>query len=232
MGRIDEILPAIPIYLSDISRRIFERVFIFSKSKGKIARRTINIEDQKPFRIKDMIITPFVIDHSAYSSFMFLLEAENKRILFMCDYRNHGYKGKLLKPTLKKIGKIDILITEGTTLSREQVKAQTEAELAIEMAEKTKKYGQVLVLMSTTNIDRVTTITRVANKTSKTLIHDILLSNVLQLCTQKIPNALNSKKVQVFLPSFIYLLKDKEEYRPYIEPYKEKMKLTGKALHR
>ena len=86
--------------------------------------------------------------------------------------------------------------------------------------------------MSTTNIDRVTTIQRVANRTDKTVIHDILLSNVLQLVTQKIPNALNSKKVQVFLPSFIYLLKDKPEYKPYIEPYQEKMKYTGRALHR
>lgn len=99
------------------------------------------------------------------------------------------------------------------------------------MAEKTKQYDQVLVLMSTTNIDRVTTIQRVANRTGKTVIHDILLSNVLTLVTQKIPNALNSKKVQVFLPSFIYLLKDRPEYQQYIEPFKEKMKYTGRALH-
>lgn len=100
------------------------------------------------------------------------------------------------------------------------------------MAEKTKNYDQVLVLMSTTNVDRCTTIQRVANKTGKTVIHDILLSNVLQKVTQAIPNALNSKKVQVFLPSFIYLLKDKPEYQKYIEPYKKKMKNTGKILHR
>lgn len=49
--------------------------------------------------------------------------------------------------------------------------------------------------------------------------------------TQRIPNPLNSKKVQVFLPSFIYLLKDKPEYQQYIEPFKEKMKYTGRALH-
>lgn len=99
------------------------------------------------------------------------------------------------------------------------------------MARLTNRYDKVLVLMSTTNIDRVTTIQRVANRTGKTVIHDILLSNVLQLVTQKIPNALNNKKVQVFLPSFIYLLKDKPEYQQYIEPYKKKMKYTGKALH-
>ena len=99
------------------------------------------------------------------------------------------------------------------------------------MAKITSKYDKSLLLCSTTNIDRRTTMTKVANKTGKTIIHDILLSNVLRLVTQKIPNALNSKKVQVFLPSFIYLLKDKEEYKQYIEPYKDKMKLTGKALH-
>lgn len=96
------------------------------------------------------------------------------------DFRNHGYKGKLLPRTLKRIGKIDLLITEGTTLSRPQVKAQTEAELAEEIIQKTKNYDKVLVLMSTTNIDRVTTLTRVANRTGKTFIHDILLSNVLR----------------------------------------------------
>lgn len=143
----------------------------------------------------------------------------------------HSYKGKLLKPMLKKIKKVDLLITETTTLTRLNIKSKTEAELAVEIAEKTKDYDQVLVLMSTTNIDRVTTLQRVANKTGKTVIHDILLSNVLQLVTQKIPNALNSKKVQVFLPSFIYLLKDKPEYQQYIEPFKEKMKYTGRALH-
>ena len=70
--------------------------------------------------------------------------------------------GKLLKPTLKKI-------RQSTTLSRTQVKAQTEAELAEEIIQKTKSYDKVLVLMSTTNIDRVTTLTRVANRTRQNI---------------------------------------------------------------
>lgn len=66
---------------------------------------------------------------------------------------------------LKKIKKVDLIITETTTLTRTNIKSKTEAELAVEIADKTKDYDQVLVLMSTTNIDRVTTIQRVANKT-------------------------------------------------------------------
>ena len=231
MGRIDEISNKIPVYMSDISRKIFETVFCFSKTKGKIKRETVNIEEGTPFIIKDMKITPFIVDHSAYNSFMLLIESENKRILHTGDFRNHGYKGDLLEKTLKKIGKIDLLITEGTTFSREQIKNKTEQELSYEIAEKTKNYKQVLMLMSTTNIDRVTTMQKVANLTHKTVIHDIVLSNVLQLVTQKIPNALNSKDIFVFLPNNNYIKKDIEEYKKFIDPFQEKIKLTGKKLH-
>lgn len=231
MGRIDEILPEIPVYMSDLSRKIYERAFCFSKGKGKISRKTINIEDRKPFKIKDITITPYVVDHSAYNAFMLLIEIEGKKILHTGDFRNHGYKGKLLEKTLKEIGKVDILITEGTTLSRKQIKSKTEDELANEIAKKTEKYDQVLMLMSSSNIDRVTTMQKVANKTNKTVIHDIVLSNILQLVTKKIPNALNSDKVYVFLPSYYYLKRKDDTYKPYIEPFEEKIKLAGKKLH-
>lgn len=123
------------------------------------------------------------------------------------------------------------MIIEGTTFSRKLIKSQTEEELADEMARMTSKYDKVLLLCSTTNIDRITTMTKVANKTGKTIIHDILLENVLQLVTQKIPNAINNKNVYVFMPSYLYLMKDKPEYKPYIEPYLQKLKMTGKKLH-
>ena len=231
MGRIDDILEDVPVYMSDLSRKIFETVFCFSKNKGKIRRETINLKEEKTITIKDMKITPYIVDHSAYNSFMLLIEADGKRILHTGDFRNHGYKGILLESTLKKIGKIDLLITEGTTFSREQVKSKTEKELVDDIVEKTKKYDQVLMLMSTTNIDRVTTMQKVANRTGKTVIHDIILSNVLQLVTQKIPNALNSKNIGVFLPSNTYIKREMEEYRQYIEPFQERINETGNLLH-
>ena len=88
--------------MSDQARSIIETVFSFSK-KGKITHPTIDIQDQVPFYIKEVKITPYTVDHSAYGAFMFLIVADGKRILYTGDYRNHGYKGKLFKPTLKKI---------------------------------------------------------------------------------------------------------------------------------
>lgn len=102
------------------------------------------------------------------------------------------------------------LLVNGTVLSRPPAKAQTEAELAIEIAEKTKQYDQVLVLTSTTTIDRITTLVRALK--GRTIIWDILLNMVLQKVTQKIPNALNSPKVYCYLPSYLYRLRNKEPY--------------------
>ena len=97
-------------------------------------------------------------------------------------------------------------------MSRPNVKSQTEADLAKEIIEKTKQYDNLLILTSTTTIDRITTITRVANRTGRTIIWDILLNMVLQKVTQKIPNALNSPKVYCYLPSYLYRMRNKEPY--------------------
>ncbi len=102
-GRINEVLPEIPVYFSNISRSIQETVFTFTR-KGKINRETIDIQAEVPIKINDdLVFKPLLVDHSAYNSFMFLIEADNKRVLYTGDYRKHGYKGKLFKPMLKKI---------------------------------------------------------------------------------------------------------------------------------
>lgn len=74
--------------MSDQARSIIETVFSFSK-KGKITHPTIDIQDQVPFYIKEVKITPYIVDHSAYGAFMFLIEADGKRVLYTGDYRNH-----------------------------------------------------------------------------------------------------------------------------------------------
>lgn len=67
--------------MSDQARSIIETVFSFTR-KGKITHSTIDIQDGIPFYIKEVKITPITVDHSAYGAFMFLIEADNKRILY------------------------------------------------------------------------------------------------------------------------------------------------------
>lgn len=77
---------------------------------------------------------------------MFLIEAEGKRILHTGDFRGHGYLSKGLLPTIQRyIGRGDLLIIEGTMLSRKDETILTEAALSQKTAELMKQHKYVFV---------------------------------------------------------------------------------------
>lgn len=64
-------------------------------------------------------VTPYFVSHSEADAYMFKIETEGLTILHTGDFRNHGYLGKGLIPTLKKyVKQVDLLIIEGTMLGR------------------------------------------------------------------------------------------------------------------
>lgn len=108
-------------------------------------------------------ITPFYTDHSALDAYMFLIKAEGKTILFTGDFREHGIVGEndRFRRVVKKYvpHNIDLLITEGTMISRqEEVKSnkiRTEAELGKKAAEIFSEHRYNYVLVSSTNLDSI-----------------------------------------------------------------------------
>ena len=111
----------------------------------------------KTFRIGDIKVTPYTVDHSAIDAYMFLIEADGKRVLFTGDFRLHGFRGKGLPKILTKyIRHCDVLMTEGTTLNRDEDEPLTERELQDILKQKyisTNKY--IFILAATTNMDRI-----------------------------------------------------------------------------
>ena len=110
----------------------------------------------------DITVTPYVTDHSALDAYMFFVEVDGKKVLFTGDFREHGIVGE--KNTLEKlmntyIKKADVLITEGTMLSRiEEAKhnsIQTEKDLG-ECAKKLfRENKETVILVSSTNLDSI-----------------------------------------------------------------------------
>lgn len=104
----------------------------------------------------DLSITPYWVDHSAFDAYMFLIESKGKRILHTGDFRAHGFRGKSLLPVLNKyIGQVDILLTEGTMLSRDDLYTISEHDLQQQARDLLKKYKYVFVICASTNIDRI-----------------------------------------------------------------------------
>lgn len=129
--------------------------------------RALPGESPKSISIGDITITPFFNCHSIYDSYMFLIEAEGKRVWHTGDYRLHGYLGKGLFPTLQKYAtNIDTLITEGTMLNRND-DCIHEYEVAERMASVMKAYKYVFVLASATDIERLASIKNASEKTKK-----------------------------------------------------------------
>ena len=94
--------------------------------------RIIGISDNQTFQIGDFEITPIMVDHSAYDAFMFVIKAEGKVIVHTGDFRTHGRFGEgffeKLESRLEGIV-MDVLITEGTMMSRSDEEVLTEEQL-------------------------------------------------------------------------------------------------------
>lgn len=164
-GQMLRIRPEIPLYAGALAKDIMRLSAERGGQKNEaLCERIETIQafsPGKPFLIGDIQITPFSIDHSAADSYLFLIEADGKRVLYTGDFRLHGVRGKTMDKILdRRIGKVDAIITEGTTVSRTDGKTVTEWELQARVRNYLQQYKYVFVLCATTNLDRIFALAR------------------------------------------------------------------------
>lgn len=161
VGMFEEILPTVPVYMGATAKAIYAVVQKTLKRKldkgnPELVENFKTFEAGKPVRIKDIKITPYSIDHSAFDAHMFLIEAEGKRVLHTGDFRMHGARGRKMPAVFEKYARdIDALITEGTMLSRSGEKVITEHELGRKANDILQKNKHVFAICSSTNIDTI-----------------------------------------------------------------------------
>lgn len=164
-GQMLRIRPDIPLYAGALAKDIMRLSSAHSWKKDEVLCKRIEtirtFSAGIPFLIGDIQITPFGIDHSAVDSYLFLIEADGKCILYTGDFRLHGVRGRTMDKILdRRIGKVDAIITEGTTVSRTDGKTATEWELQARVRNYLQQYKYVFVLCATTNLDRIFALAR------------------------------------------------------------------------
>jgi len=157
IGRIGDALPGIPVYMGrtakEIQLNLVERI---DRGRLSLYEKIKTFIPLTKITIGDIVVTPFMIDHSAFDAYMFLIEADGRRVLHTGDFRFHGFRGNKTLKMLKYYAKdVDYIICEGTTISRTGEPAMTERELQREAAAMMKKTKNVFVMCSSTNIDRI-----------------------------------------------------------------------------
>lgn len=121
----------------------------------------INFEKLEPKELKfgNIIITPIRINHSAIDSFMFLIKADGKTMLYTGDFRNHGHYLSDFE-SINFGDKVDYLVTEGTMFSRTDAKSMdnkilTENELVNRAEQRFSDSKYNFILVSSTNFDSI-----------------------------------------------------------------------------
>ncbi|MBR5485478.1 MAG: hypothetical protein IKV41_03100 [Oscillospiraceae bacterium] len=186
----------IPIYMGERSYNII------SASDNYNGHDTINpigfLRHKEEIIVGDITVIPFLCDHSAFDSYMLLCKSGEESILYTGDFRSNGRKpfGMLLSSLPKKINK---LICEGTTFSREGYFAETEKSLE-EKAFKifSENKGPVFILQSSMNIDRIVTVYRAAKRTGRIFLEDAYMAGITTAAGEHIPNP-NFKDVYAFI---------------------------------
>jgi ribonuclease J len=192
VGAFESVLAGIPIYMGHIAKQVFatvQRVLKTKLDKGNPERvdEFKTFESGKPLWFGDIKVTPVTVDHSAFDAYMLLIEADGKRVLHTGDFRMHGARGRKMPLVFETFAKnIDVLITEGTMMSRRTEKVLTEHEMGRQAKELLRDNKHVFVLCSSTNIDSIAEFysAAIANKRVFVVCEDDFQNEILRIITE------------------------------------------------
>lgn len=170
-GLIGKLPPEVKLFATKPTLDFMQAVDNYLDKPFRIGEReTITLEPGKTAELCGFAVTPIAAQHSAEGAAMLVVEAGGKRLVYTGDYKT--------APDYD-FGNIDLLITEGTMLTRSGQKyadeAAVEAELRSLMAS-TK--GRVFVLCSSGNVQRICSV--MAAKGNRLVLQDVFLKYILE----------------------------------------------------
>jgi ribonuclease J len=128
-GLLDGRIPVFMGYRAEALLRA-SRPFLRTMAQPQTIR---TYADRIPFDLGPFHITPFLIDHSGFDAYSLLVEADGKRVFYSGDLRAHGRKSRLVEDLIREPpAAIDVLVLEGTTLSRSDHSTPPETEQQLE----------------------------------------------------------------------------------------------------
>ena len=160
IGLVDFLLPTIPVYMGNQAYKVMKAAYDYRDIEVNFNPNLL--DDGNTIQIKDIKITPILCDHSAFGSYMLLIEQNDEKTLYTGDFRANGRMD--FNKLLEKVPCVDNLIIEGTTLSREDAIKNIEEEKLEEIAVEylNKHSGCAFIMTSAMNIDRVITAKNIA----------------------------------------------------------------------
>ncbi len=179
-GLLDKISSDIPVYTGKAAKELIKLSFEI-QGKHQFPFHPITYERNKPFRVGDFEVTPYLIDHSGFDSYAFLVKCEGKKILYSGDFRDHGIKHYSLAKMVRSVKEVDTLLMEGTLVGQERAEAvMSEDHLRVKFAAVMRQTKRpVFITMSGMNIDRLCVLMKACNNTNRILAIDPYVAEIL-----------------------------------------------------
>jgi ribonuclease J len=146
----------------------------FTRVKGSAASdpREINlVESGQRFRVGDIEVTAFDVDHSLPGAASYLIHTSEGNILYTGDLRFHGYRGEDTKRMVEAVSDmgVDLMITEGTRIDSDdgdtEEYVRRESRKVVEDTD-----GLVAVNFPQRDADRLKTFQQVASDSGRKLV--------------------------------------------------------------
>ncbi|MDQ6951263.1 MAG: MBL fold metallo-hydrolase [Mariprofundales bacterium] len=185
-GLLNYVHPSVPIYMSGESKALIEVGNIFypeNLKQTEIIKRCTLFSLNEPFFLGKFCITPYLIDHSAFGACSFLIEINGMKIVYTGDLRAHGRKGDTFRNLPKKVGHVDCMLMEGTTMGGNHfVGYDSEAAVEEGFIKNFSQCGCSFIVGSGSNVDRTVSLYRACKRAGKTLVIDLYQYYLLLKC--------------------------------------------------
>lgn len=202
VGLMEMVGKNVPIYIGELSLDLINATKIFI-GEAPLDGDFKLIKPWNEFIIADTFkVKPFLTDHSTPESFSFLIEVDDKRVMYSGDFRATGRKKMLYDILIKKPPKnIDLLFIEGTMVERENHKYATEESVEQAIYDVIRNQDNVsFVISSAQNVDRLVSVLRACKRTNKYLVIDIYTAFILDMVrkqSKSIP-VIEREEIKVF----------------------------------
>lgn len=196
IGLLNYVLDEIPVYIGKQAFSVVEAASGYTNREIKY--EPCLFEEDESIMIGDLTIVPYICDHSALDSYMFLISDGKKRILYTGDFRSNGRKN--FEDLLDKLPEVNAIIVEGTMLSRDTYDENIQEENLEEIAVKVlKNYnGPAFFMSSAMNVDRIVTGYNVAIRTRRLFLEDLYTAGIMRAIGDNAPSP-GKENIKVFM---------------------------------
>lgn len=182
-GLLESLPSSIPVYAGRACAALMKFTIGLNRNRSHW-QASHTFAPEKVFQIGDFTIKPYLMDHSGFDSYAFLIKAEGKGIFYSGDFRGHGRKWKLTERLIQQPPPpVDLLLLEGTVVGSER-KEETLSEKQLEskfINSFKNTAGAVFLTMSSQNIDRIVTVFRACKRSGRRMIIDPYTSEILEI---------------------------------------------------